>query len=76
MNGAERVISLEHFPESYELGKINVSINKLQNKIELLPFALSERDDKIPIFIYLHHQAFYPLKEIEYLQHIFWVHTL
>lgn len=41
INGAEKVIALEPFPESYELGKYNIKINNLENKVFLLPYALA-----------------------------------
>nr|WP_231112499.1 FkbM family methyltransferase [Stygiolobus azoricus] len=44
MNGAEKVIALEPFPESYELGEYNIKINNLDHKIILLPYALSDYD--------------------------------
>ncbi|WP_241208553.1 FkbM family methyltransferase [Saccharolobus islandicus] len=44
MNGAEKVVALEPFPESYELGKYNIKINNLENKIILLPYALANYD--------------------------------
>lgn len=44
INGAEKVIALEPFPESYELGKYNIKINNLENKIFLIPYALANYD--------------------------------
>lgn len=44
INGAEKVIALEPFPESYELGEYNIKINNLDHKIILLPYALSDHD--------------------------------
>ncbi|WP_338055778.1 FkbM family methyltransferase [Stygiolobus azoricus] len=44
INGAEKVIALEPFPESYELGEYNIKINNLDHKIILLPYALSDYD--------------------------------
>jgi len=41
INGAEKVIALEPFPEPYELGKYNIKINNLENKVFLLPYALA-----------------------------------
>jgi len=41
IKGAEKVIALEPFPESYELGKYNIKINNLESKVFLLPYALA-----------------------------------
>ena len=44
IKGAQKVIALEPFPESYELGKFNVEVNDLTNKVILLPYALADHD--------------------------------
>lgn len=44
INGAEKVIALEPYPESFELGEYNIKINNLDRKIFLLPYAISNHD--------------------------------
>lgn len=50
-NGAEKVIALEPFPESYELGKYNIKINNLDNKVILLPYALTNYEGYVDFII-------------------------
>ncbi|MEM4975620.1 MAG: FkbM family methyltransferase [Sulfolobaceae archaeon] len=50
LNGAERVIALEPFPESFELAKENVKINNLEDKIVLLPYALAREEGEIEFY--------------------------
>lgn len=45
IRGAQKVIALEPFPESYELGKYTVEINNLSDKVILLPYALADYDN-------------------------------
>lgn len=47
IRGAERVIALEPFPESYELARENIKLNKLEEKIILLPYALTSNEGVI-----------------------------
>ena len=44
INGAQKVIALEPFPESYEIGRYNLEINHLTDKVVLLPYALADHD--------------------------------
>ncbi|MEM0220212.1 MAG: FkbM family methyltransferase [Thermoproteota archaeon] len=44
LNGAERVIGLEPYPEGFELAKESVKISKLENKIILLPYAFAREE--------------------------------
>ena len=50
LNGAERVIALEPFPENFELAKENVKINNLEDKIILLPNALAREEGEIEFY--------------------------
>ncbi|MEM0304448.1 MAG: FkbM family methyltransferase [Saccharolobus sp.] len=50
LNGAERVIALEPFPESFELAKENVKINNLEDKIVLLPYAFAREEGEIELY--------------------------
>ncbi|MCW1302645.1 MAG: FkbM family methyltransferase [Candidatus Rehaiarchaeum fermentans] len=50
LNGAERVIALEPFPENFELAKENVKINNLEDKIVLLPYAFAREEGEIELY--------------------------
>lgn len=47
--GAERVIAIEPFPTNFELGKKNVEINHLSEKITFIHAGISDKIREIPI---------------------------
>ncbi|MCW1297631.1 MAG: FkbM family methyltransferase, partial [Candidatus Rehaiarchaeum fermentans] len=50
LNGAERVIALEPFPENFELAKENIEINNLEDKIVLLPYAFAREEGEMEFY--------------------------
>ena len=51
IKGAQKVIALEPFPESYEIGMYNLEINNLTDKVVLLPYALADHDGYTELLI-------------------------
>ncbi|BFI73750.1 hypothetical protein YN1_7370 [Nanoarchaeota archaeon] len=68
VNGAEKVIALEPFPESYEMGKFNIEINNLGDKIILLPYALSDKDRYSEFYISTSNPNANSLKPTEFIK--------
>ena len=49
IRGAKKVIAIEPFPANFEIAKRNISLNNLEEKIELILGGISKEDKKISI---------------------------
>lgn len=56
--GAKRVTAYEPVPENVKLIKLNVKINKLENKVTIMPYAVSDRNGYVKFSYNQFDQAF------------------